>query len=135
MLQAFSNNSPYKKRARFAAILWTLLIFVLCLMPGKEIPDVNVPFIDKWTHLILFGGFSFLWLCAYPTRRFAFTVPLFLIAAFLGWLTETLQGMFPSLGRTKDVMDMLADGIGATIGIILFCLLYIRTEKLKANVK
>ena len=58
--QLFTARSHYKKRAKSAAIVWTLLIFIACFVPGKEIPDLRVPFADKWVHFILFGGFSFL---------------------------------------------------------------------------
>ena len=32
--KVFTTHSPYKKRARTLAIMWTLLIFILCFIPG-----------------------------------------------------------------------------------------------------
>jgi VanZ family protein len=129
MYKLFTSNSPYKKRARFAAILWTLLIFILCLMPGKDIPNIKVPFIDKWTHFALFGVFAFLWYSTKPTQKISFVFFIFIIAAALGWLIETLQGLFPSLGRSKDVMDMVADCTGGLIGIAIFYFFHRRAER------
>jgi VanZ family protein len=122
MNRIFQPDSPYTKRARFLAVLWTLLIFIGCFLPGKDIPDVQVPFIDKWVHLVLFGGFTFLWLCARPVRTARSLITIFLLSAALGSLIELLQGLLSFLGRTMDIMDALADSIGGLLGIGLFCL-------------
>ncbi len=119
----FTSASPHKKRARWLAIAWTLLIFILCLLPGNELPKVNLPFIDKWAHVILFAGFSFLWLCAGPTARITNLFILLLVSIFIGWLVEYIQGAFVP-GRYQDNMDTLADAIGGLAGILLFVLLY-----------
>jgi len=121
--QIFGAESPYKKRARLLAILWTLLIFILCFLPGNELPDVNIPFIDKWTHLVLFGVFSFLWLCANPGIQIRFLLIILAITIFLGWLVEYIQGHFV-VGRTQDNMDTLADTAGGIMGILLFVIMY-----------
>ncbi len=64
MRQLFSFFTVNKKRALFFAGTWTLLILVACFLPGRDVPDVHIPFMDKWVHFVLFGGFSFLWLCS-----------------------------------------------------------------------
>lgn len=112
---------------------WTLLIFILCLLPGDELPDVQIPLADKWAHVILFGVFSFLWLCAVPTRNLSFLLILFTITVFLGWLVEYIQGHFVT-GRTQDNMDTLADSIGGITGIVVFVWLhYLRENKEARN--
>lgn len=123
LTQAFTQYSNYTKRARFLAILWTLLIFILCFLPGNELPDVRIPLIDKWAHLILFGAFSFLWLCASPTNNMRFIFILLAITIFVGWLVEYIQGHYVP-GRSQDNMDILADSIGGLIGIFVFLILY-----------
>lgn len=120
MKQIFSPGSPYKRQARSIAIVWTLLIFVGCLMPAREIPKVDVPLIDKWTHFVLFGVFSFLWLCVKPESGFKQLLVLLLISIFLGCLIEYLQGTFTSLGRSPEMMDAVADAVGGLLGIVLF---------------
>jgi VanZ family protein len=116
----FLQSSAYKRRARLAAVLWTLLIFIACLWPGKDIPDIQVPFIDKWVHFVLFGVFAFLWLCGYPRRGWRTPVLILLVSVFTGWLVEELQGALPALGRTKDMMDALADSVGGLLGVLGF---------------
>lgn len=122
MNKIFSPDSPYKKRARSLAILWTLLIFIGCLTPGKDIPRVDVPLIDKWTHLVLFGGFTFLWLCARPQRNISWLTGLFFGSVALGAFIEVLQGALTFLGRSMELMDAVADAAGGLTGIVLFCI-------------
>ena len=119
MTDLFSEFSPYKGKARFVAILWTLLIFFLCFLPGKDIPDVNIPFIDKWVHLLLFGMLTLIWHLSQPIRNIKFAFILLVAAIFQGWIVEYIQGHFTQ-GRTQDNMDTLADTTGAIIGIIMF---------------
>lgn len=119
----FTSASQYKKRARWLAIGWTLLIFILCLLPGNELPQINVPFIDKWAHVLLFAGFSFLWLCAGPTARPSRLLVLLAISIFTGWLVEFIQGNFVP-GRYQDHMDTLADSVGGLAGILFFLFMY-----------
>ncbi len=129
MKQIFLEDSPYKKRARVLAIIWTLLIFILCLLPGKDIPKVRIPSADKYVHIILFGGFAFLWLCGYPTRNIFFLIIIFFITVFFGWFIEFLQGLLKSLGRSKDFMDLLADSGGDLLAVLLFWVMSYLAEK------
>ena len=134
MKRIFSPDSPYKKQARFLAILWTLLIFIACFTPGKEIPKVDVPYIDKWTHLALFGGFTFLWLCARPQRNVKWLATLFLASVALGSFIELMQGLLSFLGRSMEFLDAVADAIGGLLGIGLFCAIaYLTTSKEKSH--
>jgi VanZ family protein len=119
----FTEYSPYKRQARFLAMLWTLLIFVGCFTPGKDLPKVDVPLIDKWVHLVMFGGFTFLWLCARPVLTVRWLITLFLIAVSLGAFIELMQGLLTFLGRSMEFRDAVADSIGGILGIGLFCLL------------
>lgn len=122
MIEIFTEKSTYKYRAKWLAIGWTLLIFILCFLPGNELPDVNIPFIDKWAHVILFAVFSFLWLCATPTVNIFYLFIILCITIFVGWLVEFVQGHYV-VGRNQDDMDTLADSVGGLAGIILFVIL------------
>ncbi len=89
-------------------------------MPARNVPHVAVPLIDKWVHFIFFGGFSFLWLCSNPTRKMVRLVLMLAISVAFGCIIEILQGAFPGLGRSSEVMDVVADAIGGAIGVTLF---------------
>lgn len=129
MNQLFSGDPIYKKRARIGAILWTLLIFILCFIPAREVPDLDIPLADKWVHFILFGVFSFLWLLSIKEFRLQHLVIVLICSIVLGWLVEYIQGALTFLGRSQDNMDTLADGIGGLLGVVVFWLLSFRYRR------
>ncbi|MFT4061300.1 MAG: VanZ family protein [Edaphocola sp.] len=113
----FHNN---KKLVRTLAILWTLLILAACLVPGREVPSVSFPLIDKWVHFIIFAVFVFLWLGVF---KWASAKTIFLItlsASALGYAVELLQGSGITSGRSYDPWDWLADSIGGILGASIF---------------
>jgi VanZ family protein len=116
----FSPASRFRKVFFVLALLWTLGIFVACLWPGNELPETDVPFADKWTHVVLFGVFTFLWLGAFPGVKVQGLLMVFAIGVALGWLVECLQGWLPQLGRSKDLRDAVADALGAALGTLSF---------------
>lgn len=123
MKQLFYFFTANKNRAIIFTTLWTLLILVACIIPGREVPDVHLPFVDKWVHFLLFGGFSFLWLCT-RVRPVWFTgILVFLAAVLLGYLVELIQGSGITSGRSYDVYDIYADAVGGLLGVLLFFLL------------
>lgn len=113
----------HNKRARSWATLWTLLVLFLCFLPGEDLPEVDIPLIDKWTHIVLFGVFAFLWLCAGNTRNLKYMLAILTISVYTGWLVEFVQGHYVP-NRSQDVMDILADILGAVLGTGLFAILY-----------
>lgn len=124
---AAKRNNIFTTYAKSIAILWTLLIFFLCFIPGKDLPHLNIPLVDKWTHMVLFGMFTILWHNTTRSNSFSLKLILLIVATFLGWLVEYVQGHYVQ-GRSQDNMDTLADAIGGLIGIILFTL-YVRFNK------
>jgi glycopeptide antibiotics resistance protein len=136
MWQAFTAQSPYTRAARWAAGLWTLLIFILCLWPGQELPQVDVPFVDKWTHFVMFAVFSFCWLCAYPSARPRPMLTTLAASVLLGWNIEILQRWLAFLGRYYDVKDIWANALGGLLGVLLFWMLNrIAVRKTAVNTK
>jgi VanZ family protein len=105
------------------AIAWFITANVLLLMPGKDIPDVsflNEIYFDKWVHIGLFGGLTFL--TAYPyiksiraTKKLLIKITLTFI--IYGILIEFVQKYFAS-DRTFDVTDMIADAAGCFAGYL-----------------
>ncbi|KAA5534440.1 VanZ family protein [Taibaiella lutea] len=122
MKMLFNFFTKNKTRAKIIAVLWTLMIFVACLIPGRDVPSVHFPLIDKWVHFVIFGGFSFLWLAVFQTTNIRKRVLLFLLAVLTGYLVELLQGSGITSGRSYDLWDVLADSIGGALGVGLFYL-------------
>ena len=71
----------------------------------------------------MFGGFTFLWLCARPSTHIRKLTGWFLIGTALGAGIELMQGALPALGRSMELMDAVADSLGAILGILFYCLL------------
>jgi len=109
------------KQRTLAAWAATLLLLVLCLVPkgvvpGGEVSPRRIPHLDKVAHFSMFAGFALLWFRAggASTRVRATRV---LGAAFaLAVATELLQGL-PAVSRDPDVLDALADAVGAVVGV------------------
>ncbi len=95
------------------------------MLPTKEIPklfDTFIP-IDKLVHLFIFLVLTFLWLL-YVNNVLHDTKPivlLFILVAclFYGILIEVIQELFV-LSRGAEVLDVIADLLGASLGLLLF---------------
>jgi len=120
-MNVFFNKLIHQKRwAKFLAWTWTLLIFIACFLPAKEIPKLSIPLIDKWVHFLLFAGFAWLWLLVLSPVRGRTCFFVFLVSVLFGFLVELIQGSGISPGRYFDLKDALADAIGGLIGVALF---------------
>ena len=104
------------------------LIGVLSFTPFfPETPLDNVKFIDKWTHLVMYGGTcSIIWwehlrLCKKETRRpnlralFWFALVGMII---LGGLVELGQA-YCTTTRSGEWLDFWADSLGVLLGTIV----------------
>lgn len=129
MLFFFSEKPGNKKIIQRIAIAWTMVILLLCFLPSDEVPNVRIPFADKWAHFIMFGLFTFLWLASLHQFKIIHLLIVFLTGILYGWLVEVLQGQLSFLGRSRDDMDTLADGFGGLLGVIVFYIGYLATRK------
>lgn len=128
-MKAERGSSPFAggRLYRMLALLWTVAILVACLWPGKRVPRVDIPFVDKWTHFVLFGVFAALWLLALQRKSFRTLLGIFFLSVIYGCVVEGLQAAFPSLGRSGDIIDALADAVGGALGTGLYWLWSRRT--------
>lgn len=102
---------------KYLAFGITLIIFVLCTMPSKNLPQ-SESFNDKNAHFVAFAGWAFCWQFAF--KNYTKTLILGII---YGILIEFWQGSLPtSFHRSFDWYDALADGIGVIIGLFIFYL-------------
>jgi hypothetical protein len=106
------------------AVLWALLILLLCLMPGPALPKwdwADLFSLDKPVHAILFAVQFVLLVRALardtwrsgPGSRVL--VLAFLLTVAYGVLTEVMQHL-EALGRHGNVNDALANTVGALLG-------------------
>jgi len=122
MTQFFLRYLQNRKLALRVAFFWTALIIAACLIPGNEVPNVHIPFADKWVHFLIFAGFAFLWLCTMTRPGIRSGVIVFMLAIFLGIAVELLQGSGITSGRSCEPMDAVADTVGGLLGVLLFFL-------------
>ncbi|HEY8959823.1 VanZ family protein [Chitinophaga sp.] len=108
------------------AILWIILILVLCTLPGNDIPSnsfLDKIHFDKFVHFGLFGGIVlFLSLGIYQQKKYISNRTLWLlvlIAAGYGLAIEFIQKYW-AINRSFDMYDLVADTLGAIAGIWVF---------------
>ncbi len=105
----------------------SVIIIVLSLIPIPEVePLEDVPFIDKWTHLAMYAAMAFAMWADFlmlfrggdkekknTKQRWCLVFFSILIPTLLGGALELIQ---PSVNRSCELMDFVADGVGAVIG-------------------
>ena len=107
------------------------LIWILSLLPFfPETPLDNVEFIDKWVHVVMYGGtFTVLWI-EYARQHDSADYKKLFIWAFLapiimGGILELLQAYCTGGHRNGDWLDFAANSTGvmvaAIIGLLILC--------------
>ncbi len=107
-------------------IIWAIIIFILCAIPGDTLPTtplINIPYFDKLVH---FGMFFILGIFTiselnFQTRlkKWEIAVITILVAALYGGAIELLQQNF-FVYRSGDYADFIADVLGAVAAVIVF---------------
>src|SRR5262249_20322308 len=119
---------------RYPALLWTIFIFILMVIPGNMLPKEDktfIPNLDKLVHAILFGSFVFLWSYYYTVKKNTILVgrytSLLIIASLYGIATEFIQKYFIP-NRDFSIYDIAADIAGALIGYLIVRLTFSRIK-------
>ncbi len=118
------------------AIIWFCIIFILLVLPGRDLPKedfLSGIYFDKWVHAGLFGGLVFLF--SFPFKKDIpfksnFYISIVVLAIVYGVAMEFVQKYF-TVDRDCDVNDMIADAVGAIIGYFFFRFIAKRIEKNK----
>ncbi|MEX1189655.1 MAG: VanZ family protein [Bacteroidia bacterium] len=103
------------------AMCWTIIVTILTLLPGKDLPEVNIINFDKIAH---FGVFFLLSLLYLRWKKFgpALNVSQFLIVLIIiayGGLIELVQGAFYT-DRFADIYDFIANSCGAATAALFY---------------
>jgi hypothetical protein len=108
----------------WAALICTLVIFILCVIPGQDLPKVGIINSDKAVHSVMFGALTYLYailLNKQTTYQFLnrhYLVFAFLFSTLYGGFMEILQANL-DINRAGDWFDFLFDGIGALATIVV----------------
>jgi len=98
-----------------AAIVWTLVIAFLTLLPGKDLPEISIVNFDKVAHLGVFALLQFLYLRWLGRYLMWITVS----CIFYGGLIELLQGAF-YVDRYADVWDFVFNALGCLVALFIY---------------
>jgi VanZ family protein len=103
------------------SLICLALIWLLSLMPFfPETPLDSVAFIDKWTHLVMYGGTAgVMWIEHLRAHRHPMWSHLLLYAVagmiLLGGVIELIQA-YCTTTRSGEWLDFLADSVGVLLG-------------------
>lgn len=128
MNESNPNNKVSMRMIRYylPAMGWIILILFLCTLPGSAIPSMSMfdkLHVDKIVHFVLFGGTVLLLAYGYYKQKGAISgLALFSLVAVVtlyGLAIEFIQKYLVA-NRSFDMYDLLADGLGAVAGALVF---------------
>ncbi|MCW4468673.1 VanZ family protein [Flavobacterium sp. MFBS3-15] len=119
----------------WAAISWTVLITVACLVSAsnfKDLEKVEMPAKDKLLHAFFYFVFTLLWYLGLRALKvsthFSRRVWAFTIAVGYGIIMEVCQALFTD-SRSADAIDAIANSAGSAIAVFALW----RYQKRKIN--
>jgi len=136
-IQLYNLFLSNKKKYLYIPLgLYWLLIFILTSIPGRSMPKI-FGFSDKIKHFGAYLVLAFLLNFAliiqkkYSLINKYSIIFTFLIVLFYGLFDEVHQIFIP--GRFFDWWDLVANGVGSLLGIILVKVIIIFNQKKDAN--
>ena len=115
------------KHLKFA-MLWAVIILILCGMPGKDIPHISfleLLSFDKFVHasmfffLILLTIRGFLQQTSFIVLNKSAKLIAFVLCVIYGGSLEIMQGAM-NIGRTPSIFDFIANTFGCAIGLFFY---------------
>jgi VanZ family protein len=112
------------QRSFLLAVVWAIIIFVLCATPGHYIPSahwLDLFSVDKFVHASVFFVLTILCLfaAAKENKPRAVKVGLLIICVFYGGLLEIMQATL-FVNRGAEWLDFVANSVGCLLGWLLF---------------
>ena len=114
----------FLKHNQFTIVLF-VVIFLLCLLPGSEVPKSGQEHLDKFVHAVLFGLFSFCAMIGFKKQHqfpFLSSNVIVIIVSFsilYGVAIELFQDLVLS-DRSFEWLDIVADAVGVFTGYFAF---------------
>jgi len=113
--------------AKVLAVLWAVIIFILSVMRTPKLTGVQIPYLDKIAHIVMYAIFAFLLLLAFhhliQTNK---KVILLIVSVSLGYgiLMEFAQKKI-FLSRSFEISDIVANLTGILIAVVIYKLNYL----------
>ncbi|MEM6395566.1 MAG: VanZ family protein [Bacteroidota bacterium] len=127
-------STHYKRRWQWlAALIWAIVLLVASTLPKGNLPKLNfwsdIVSPDKAAHALFYGVFAvLLFLLLRPMTKRAM-LWAFALATGYGAGMEFLQAWMGK-GRAFELADMLANGLGALLAVVLLHYFYV-SKKIK----
>ena len=111
----------------YSALFWSGTILFLCLMKSSDIPQINMPNLDKVIHVFFHFVFTVLWFLFFKKKlnssnSFRSLAISFVFSFFFGIVIEMMQQFFTTT-REGDILDIVANLFGAALAVIAIVLL------------
>ena len=121
-------------KLRYAiALVFTALTIILTLLPSESMPDQglwDIPFADKLGHILAYTSLGFSWHLIFQKAEISEVKVVFALL-ILGILLELGQFYF-LVGRYFEMYDIIANIIGAIVGVTLQRIIFRRYPTSKA---
>jgi VanZ family protein len=116
------------KYSTVLSLIWVLIIFGLCSMPGRHIPSfklLEMLSFDKWVHAgIFFVLCCLIFFSIIQKSNSKNPIYIFFVLAILyGCSLEVMQYYFFSQ-RTADWYDIIANSTGCVFGLVFYRKIY-----------
>ena len=110
-------------------MLATLVILAGTLLPANEL-GVTIVKYDKAVHFLMFGVWTFLYGMVLFVRKGypPALVTVFILGSAYGLLIELLQYALPT-NRSPELLDFIADMLGAAAAILVLLLIFRKFKK------
>jgi TRAP-type uncharacterized transport system fused permease subunit len=109
--------------AAVLSIVWFLLIFAACAIPGQYIPSTNWLdwfAVDKWVHAILFFVMnSLLILLALKRTHYGLIIFFATVFCILYGISLELMQAYVFSNRSADWVDAMANAFGSLMALLL----------------
>ncbi len=118
-----------KMKLLIAGLLWSILILVVCSIPGDALPTkpfIKIPHFDKFVHAMLYLPYAIIISAHFHLNVNKIKTPLaifitLMIVFSFGGIIELLQE-YAFVHRSADWFDLMSDVIGGIIGLLLYYL-------------
>lgn len=129
-----SSISRHVSHYPFTTVLILVVWYLSFFTPPKTQLD-DVPFIDKWTHIAMYGGTCCVMWIEYLRRhvvidRMRLLVWAFLAPIMMSGLIELLQAYCTGGRRNGDWLDFAANALGVTLAALFgICVHHFRRQR------
>jgi VanZ family protein len=106
----------------WSALFWTGLIIFVCLIKSSDIPQIDMPYLDKVLHACMHFVFTLLWFFYFKKRignftNFKLLLVSLVLSVLFGIVIELMQKFF-TVTRNADLFDVIANLFGASLAVV-----------------